>query len=158
MILDVRGNGGGYVNFGERILQTLSPRPITPEPFHFVSTPFTLSIAEDGRLADRVGRSRSPPSLATGAGFSQGFPVTDPRELQHDHGQRYHGPVVLLVDALCYSTTDIFAAGFQDHHIGKVIGLDAAPRERAGRTSGTTPGSQQLSVTPNPFKELPRRR
>ena len=46
LILDVRGNGGGYVNFGERILQTLSPSPITPEPFHFVSTPFTLSIAE----------------------------------------------------------------------------------------------------------------
>ena len=46
LILDVRGNGGGYVNFGERILQTLSPSPIIPEPFHFMSTPFTLRIAE----------------------------------------------------------------------------------------------------------------
>jgi hypothetical protein len=40
-------------------------------------------------------------------------------------GQRYRGPVVLIVDALCYSTTDIFAAGFQDHWIGKIIGVDA---------------------------------
>ena len=37
-------------------------------------------------------------------------------------GQRYYGPVALIIDALCYSTTDIFAAGFQDHEIGPVIG------------------------------------
>jgi Peptidase family S41 len=37
-------------------------------------------------------------------------------------GQVYYGPVVLITDALCYSTTDIFAAGFQDHEIGPVIG------------------------------------
>mgnify|MGYP001212172563 CR=1 FL=1 len=38
-------------------------------------------------------------------------------------GQR--NPVVLITDALCYSTTDIFAAGFQDHHIGTILGVDA---------------------------------
>jgi Peptidase family S41 len=37
-------------------------------------------------------------------------------------GQQYQGPVVLVIDALCYSTTDIFTAGFQDHRIGKVLG------------------------------------
>jgi C-terminal processing protease CtpA/Prc len=37
-------------------------------------------------------------------------------------GQQYFGPVVLITDALCYSATDIFAAGFQDHGIGKIIG------------------------------------
>ena len=31
---------------------------------------------------------------------------------------------MLLVDGNCYSATDIFAAGFQDHGIGKVIGTD----------------------------------
>jgi hypothetical protein len=39
-------------------------------------------------------------------------------------GQRYSGPVVLITDALCYSTTDIFAAGFQDHGIGPILGVD----------------------------------
>ena len=29
---------------------------------------------------------------------------------------------VLLVDALAYSATDIFAAGFEDHEIGLIIG------------------------------------
>src|SRR5262249_54507933 len=46
LILDVRGNGGGYINFGERILQTLTPQPIVPEPFHFLTTPLTLQLAQ----------------------------------------------------------------------------------------------------------------
>jgi hypothetical protein len=37
-------------------------------------------------------------------------------------GQRYYGPVVLITDALCYSTTDVFAAAFQDHAIGPILG------------------------------------
>lgn len=31
---------------------------------------------------------------------------------------------MLVTDALCYSTTDIFAAGFQDHKIGTILGID----------------------------------
>jgi hypothetical protein len=31
---------------------------------------------------------------------------------------------VLVTDARCYSATDIFAAGFQDHEIGPVLGID----------------------------------
>jgi C-terminal processing protease CtpA/Prc len=33
-------------------------------------------------------------------------------------------------DALCYSATDLFAAGFQDHQIGPVLGVD--PNTGAG--------------------------
>ncbi len=31
--------------------------------------------------------------------------------------------MTLITDALCYSTTDIFAAGFQDHNIGPILGV-----------------------------------
>ena len=37
-------------------------------------------------------------------------------------GQVYYGPVVLITDALSYSATDIFAAGFQDNEVGLVLG------------------------------------
>lgn len=152
LILDVRGNGGGYVNFGERILQTLSPSPITPEPFHFMSTPFTLSIAETEEwLTEWAGPLAT--SLSTGAGFSQGFPVTSP-ESCNDIGQIYQGPVVLITDAFCYSTTDIFAAGFQDHGIGIILGChDNTGAGGANVWDYDLLG--QLSVTPNPFKPLP---
>ncbi len=152
LILDVRGNGGGYVNFGERILQTLSPSPITPEPFHFMSTPFTLSIAETEDWLTEWAEPLST-SLATGAGFSQGFPVTSP-ESCNDIGQVYQGPVVLITDAFCYSTTDIFAAGFQDHAIGVILGChDNTGAGGANVWDYDLLG--QLSVTPNPFKALP---
>ena len=31
---------------------------------------------------------------------------------------------MLVTDARCYSATDIFAAGFADHRIGPILGVD----------------------------------
>jgi hypothetical protein len=63
--------------------------------------------------------------VATGAQYSSGIPLS-PRELVNRVGQLYHGPVVLITDAFCYSACDMFAAGFQDHQIGKILGVDTA--------------------------------
>ena len=118
-----------------------------------MSTPFTLRIAE---TEDWLTEWAEPlaTSLATGSGFSQGFPVTSP-ESCNDIGQVYQGPVVLITDAFCYSTTDIFAAGFQDHGIGIILGC----HDNTG-AGGANVWSydllEALSVAPNPFKELPR--
>ena len=62
-------------------------------------------------------------ALETGATFSSAFPITPP-ERCNDIGQRWYQPVVLITDASCYSTTHIFAAGFQDHKIGPILGTD----------------------------------
>ena len=153
LILDVRGNGGGYINFGERILQTLTPRPITPEPFHFVSTPLTLRIAESiDWLAPWAGPLAT--ALAIGAGFSQGFPLTDPAA-SNDIGQVYQGPVVLITDAFCYSTTDIFAAGFQDHAVGVILGCHDNTGAGGANVWDYAELLQRLPVAPNPFVALP---
>ena len=57
------------------------------------------------------------------------------RTLCNGIGQVYYGPVVLITDALSYSATDIFAAGFQDNEVGLVLGTAATP-ERGEPTSG----------------------
>jgi hypothetical protein len=153
LILDVRGNGGGYVNFGERILQTLSPSPITPEPFHFVTTPFTLRVAEaQGDL--QSWKKPLATALATGAGFSQGFPLTPPAAC-NDIGQVYQGPVVLVTDAFCYSTTDIFAAGFQDHRVGFILGCHGNTGAGGANVWDYARNLQSLPLQPNPFVALP---
>jgi hypothetical protein len=130
LILDVRGNGGGHLVAGERILQTLTPRRITPEPAQFICTPLNQEICRrhTDNPTTKVPLGPWLPSLdlavETGSVYSAPFPLTS-EEQANDIGQRYHGPVVLVTDARCYSATDVFAAGFQDHGIGRVLGVDA---------------------------------
>lgn len=120
LVLDVRGNGGGLIAAGEKLLQVLTPRVIEPSRLHFINTPLTLALCERvdwlARWKDSIEQA-----VETGAAYSYGFPL-NPAVDYNSIGQRYYGPVVLIVDALCYSTTDIFAAGFQDHAIGKILG------------------------------------
>lgn len=129
LIIDVRGNGGGVIFNGEMILQLLTPRRIEPEPVQFINTQLNLKICSrngaDSNFADLSKWVESMKlALQTGATFSAGFPITDPEDCNR-LGQKYFGPVMLITDALCYSTTDIFAAGFQDHDIGPILGVDS---------------------------------
>jgi len=128
LIIDVRGNGGGTIMNGELILQLLTPRRIEPEPVQFINTPLNLQICKQNGPASPVvdlsaWSESMEQSLQTGAVFSAGFPISNPNDC-NAIGQKYFGPVVLIIDALCYSTTDFFAAGFQDHEIGPVLGAD----------------------------------
>ncbi|MDD1017331.1 S41 family peptidase [Pseudomonas rubra] len=128
LIIDVRGNGGGTIMNGELILQVLTPRRIEPEPVQFINTPLNLQICLQNRANSPVVDLSAwvesmQQALQTGAIFSAAFPISDPEECNLI-GQKYFGPAVLVTDALCYSTTDFFAAGFQDHEIGPVLGAD----------------------------------
>jgi hypothetical protein len=128
LIVDVRDNGGGHIYASEFTLQTMTPRRISPEPVQFISTPLNLKICR---------RHKNNPSgidlgpwfdsldlaIETGAQYSAAKPIT-PEDGANDVGQTYHGPVVLITDARVYSATDIFTAGFADHEIGTILGVD----------------------------------
>jgi len=122
LILDVRGNGGGLIYFGERMLQLLTPGPIDPARFSFLNSIRTHDLTAKHPFIGQWNNSIAQ-WVETGSEYSQGFPLL-PVERYNDIGQKYQGPVVLVTNALCYSTTDIFAAGFQDHKIGVVLGVD----------------------------------
>jgi C-terminal processing protease CtpA/Prc len=121
LILDVRGNRGGLIHAGERLLQLLTPRPIDPCRFHFINSMRTEQITRRRGFTDW--HLSVAQAVETGAEYSQGLPLL-PLAAYNDVGQQYQGPVVLVTDALCYSTTDIFAAGFQDNAIGPILGVD----------------------------------
>jgi len=158
LIVDVRGNGGGKIRAGERLLQLFTPRPIKPELFEFLNTPLNLEIcrmAPKGWRLDRWADSIAE-SVATGATYSSGFPLNSEKSC-NDIGQKYHGPVVLITDALSYSTTDMFAAGFQDNEIGEVLGTS----DNTGAGGANVWWYQDLmnavkGSTRSPFKPLPR--
>jgi hypothetical protein len=63
-------------------------------------------------------------AIETGAQYSTAIPLSEPA-LVNAVGQLYHGRVVLITDALCYSACDMFASGFADHEIGRILGVDA---------------------------------
>jgi len=124
LIIDVRANGGGSIILAESILQLLTPKEITPEPYQFISSPLIFEMTNNKSNTDlNVWGPSLSESISTGSTFSQGFPITTINQA-NAIGQLYHGPVVLITDALCYSATDLFAAGFQDHKIGPIIGVD----------------------------------
>lgn len=123
LIIDVRGNGGGKIRAAERLLQLFTMRRIKPELFEFLNTPLNFEICRLApkrwhleRWADSIAES-----VATGATYSSGFPLNS-EESCNDIGQVYYGPVILITDALSYSATDMFAAGFQDNEIGEILG------------------------------------
>jgi hypothetical protein len=125
LIVDVRGNGGGTIMAGERLLQLFTPKKIEPERLHFINTPLTRELSLSPRAGLEVWRESIAQAVETGTPFSDGFPIfPDEPENCNRLGQQYHGPVVLIINGLCYSTTDIFAAGWQDHAIGPILGTD----------------------------------
>ncbi|MDX6385217.1 MAG: hypothetical protein QOK48_2790, partial [Blastocatellia bacterium] len=158
LIIDVRGNGGGKIRAGERLLQLFTPRRIQPELFEFINTPLNLEICRSApknwhlaRWADSIAES-----VVTGATYSSGFPLNS-EESCNDIGQVYHGPVVLITDALSYSTTDIFAAGFQDNEIGPILGTS----DNTGAGGANVWWYEDLvnavrAAPKSPFKPLPK--
>ncbi|MDH5326025.1 MAG: S41 family peptidase [Gammaproteobacteria bacterium] len=128
LVIDVRGNGGGLIYAAEQLLQVLTPRTIEPERAQFINSPLNLALCRNHAKSEIFPGLELQPwvrsmkqSVQTGATFSLGYPIT-PEHKCNEIGQQYFGPVVLIVDPLCYSATDIFAAGFKDHKIGPVLG------------------------------------
>jgi C-terminal processing protease CtpA/Prc len=164
LILDVRGNGGGNIFASEFTLQTLTPRRIVPEPVQFTCTPLNLEIARRHKdnPTHQIDLGSWFPSMdqavETGAVYSSAFPIT-PEDGANSIGQRYFGPVVLVTDARCYSATDIFAAGFQDHEIGPVLGVDDSTGAGGANvwTHGLLKALRNLPPDPEtPYAALPR--
>jgi C-terminal processing protease CtpA/Prc len=167
LIIDLRSNPGGRIRAGERLLQLFTPRRIKPELFEFLNTPQNLEICRSAPKSWQLDQWEESiaESVLTGATYSSGFPLNS-EESCNDIGQTYYGPVVLITDALSYSTTDMFAAGFQDNEIGEVLGtsdntgaggaefwrykdlVNASKDNRRSRRAGPRPRS--------PFKPLPR--
>jgi hypothetical protein len=123
VILDMRHCEDGIVQIGERLLQLFTPRRIQPEPFQFRVTALTQELVRS--VPALAGwREAVERAAAQGQTYSEALPLT-PEEEANGIGQKYAGAVVLLTSALTYSTAEMFAAGFQDHRIGQVVGTAA---------------------------------
>ncbi|MFD7974777.1 S41 family peptidase [Streptomyces sp. NPDC059071] len=153
LILDVRDNGGGLVSASEFTLQTLTPRRIAPEPFQFINTPLNLRLCRSNPSL-RPWLASLEQAVELGAAFSAAVPLT-PEEPANAIGQRYFGPVVLITNARCYSATDMFAAGFQDHRIGTVLGTDDNTGAGGANVWAHNDIIQFFPIPDTPYRPLP---
>lgn len=128
VILDVRNNGGGNILAAEWMLQSLTDRRIVPQPSQFINTQLVEELCRlhspSGTLSglDLTAWYKSIKEIMqTGSVYSLAHPITPPVTLKSFRAQK-QPKLVLITDALCYSATDIFAAGFQDHKLGRILG------------------------------------
>ena len=153
LVLDIRGNLGGAILASELCLQALTARPIEPEPAQFAATALNLRLC-------RANDNLTPwlPSmeqaLESGALYSAAVPFT-PDDLLAAVPQSYFGPIVLLTDARCYSAADMFAAGFQDNGIGRIIGVDGNTGAGGGNVWHMAELLNSLPSEDFPFRPLP---
>jgi C-terminal processing protease CtpA/Prc len=123
LIIDVRGNPGGFIEAAERSLQFFTPRRIVPTRFSVLATPMTRALSRiKGWPTDEMApwRDSLDAAVRNGEQYSQPLPLTA-QEACNDIGQIYGGPVVLVADAATYSSGDLFSAGFVDNAIGPFV-------------------------------------
>jgi hypothetical protein len=122
LIIDVRGNPGGYIWSAELALQLFTPKPIEPTRFSALATPFTREIATIGDIAEDLApwKTSLDAAVRNGELYSQPIPISDP-EVCNAFGQQYGGPVVLVGDSTTYSAGDLFSAGFVDNLMGPFV-------------------------------------
>jgi hypothetical protein len=122
LILDLRGNPGGYIWAAELALQLFTPKPVQPTRFSVLATPFTRDMAAIAALRDDLApwKRSLDAAVRNGELYSQPIPITDV-EACNAIGQQYSGPVVLVSDSTTYSAGDLFSAGFVDNRIGPFV-------------------------------------
>ena len=135
LIVDIRSNPGGAVDSAELALGLLTPGIVQLARFHFINTRRTQAIAAAisspaADFPDSVQKDWTPwakdliSAVYSGSVITPGRELTSSLELLTGPGQCYQGPITLLTDARSYSAADLFAAGFQDNRVGRIIGVD----------------------------------
>lgn len=122
LIIDVRGNPGGYIWAAELALQLFTPKSIQPTRFSLLATPFTRDMAALDSLKEDLGpwKASLDAAVRNGELYSQPIPITAVADC-NSIGQQYGGPVVLVGDSTTYSAGDLFSAGFVDNEIGAFV-------------------------------------
>ena len=122
LIVDVRGNPGGYIWAAEMALQLFTPNHVEPTRFSALATPFTRQIAGIGDIVEDLApwKPSLEAAVRNGELYAQPIPITDP-ESCNEVGQLYGGPVLLVGDSTTYSAGDLFSAGWVDNAVGPFL-------------------------------------
>ncbi len=130
LAIDVRGNEGG-LDCGDEIIARLIDAPLQREPYarrvRYRETPERLNQYLD--TWDDSFRNWGDDATPAGDGFydlrgEAGVDAIAPK------GPRFHGELVVLIDAQNSSATFQFANAVKTHHLGRLIGMPTGGNRR----------------------------
>lgn len=125
LIIDVRGNAGGFVSYAEALIQMFTHqnveaygfRPLRSNLNDFIFTNFDYGPEATANYADLLNGNN------TGL-YAKPWKLTDEFLTNRLSGQLYFKPVAVLTDAACYSACDLFTGLMQDFSDAEIWGSD----------------------------------
>jgi C-terminal processing protease CtpA/Prc len=155
LVIDVRGNPGGYIVFAEKLVQLFSTKEVEPTKVQMLANQLNEDIflkangQEDNRWSSAVRGA-----LKAGKEMISPMPIT-PKTEANSLGQIWFRPVVVLTDAACFSACDLFSAGMQDNGAGVVIGIHKTTGAGGANVMEHSVFRQIMEGDDNPFQALP---
>lgn len=154
MVIDVRGNGGGYVFLSEMLPQLFIAQETKAHDYRLLNSPLNQYIYT------QTAYGQTDPNFAaalaevagSNAKYSRNAPIT-PSFYANSFKQVYTKPVAVLSDAKSYSATDLFVCGMQDNDAAVIYGED--PQTGAGGASVRDHNSF-INDFGAPFEALPQ--
>ncbi len=144
LILDVRGNGGGDGELGALLFSYLVGAPFRYYDDLIINKNCEMSYSF-AKYTDPHRDLIIPKGLAELRADGKIHQIVDPQlSLQRPSKAAFTGPVYIVIDSGCFSTTSEFLTEVDVHHRAKFIG-----QESAGAYSGNNSGTVVRITLPN---------
>ena len=124
LIIDLRGNPGGDNSFSDPLVARFADRDFAfASKFSLKASAATKARHVDNPATDELGRRLRAVEAATPNGevYEVELPRVEPRK-----GNRFDGPVYVLIDRNSYSNASVMAAQVKDYGFGTIIGEETA--------------------------------
>jgi hypothetical protein len=125
LVIDIRDNGGGWIQLGEEMLQLFSPHHVETIGFRLKNSALNAFVFDTIAPEDPgdpftalIDNARTTRNRYTGTA-----PITDDLSANYV-SQAYFGPVAVLTNSGCFSTCDMFTAGMQDNGLATIWSED----------------------------------
>ncbi|MBC7420067.1 MAG: hypothetical protein H7328_05000 [Bdellovibrio sp.] len=151
LVLDLRSNPGGNIDYAESLVQFFTANNVEPNGFRLLTTELNQSVLEGFDEFDFLKAWKKAVDL--GKSMTEGIGITSAKFANSD-GQFYFKPVIVLNNAKCFSACDMFSAAMQDSGAALIWGEDTRTGGGGGNVIRQTyfRGGHQKE---NPFVELP---
>ncbi len=149
LVFDVRDNGGGNITIAERLVQFFTPKKPKLYGVRMLDSAFNRQLIQTHPWLENW-KDAQPASPADG--FLYGPAFSSDAQLQ-DMGQYYFKPLVVLMNASCYSSCDMFSSLIQDNDAGTIWGENHAQTGAGG--ANVWRHSELRMAEDSSLKELP---